>query len=381
MKCLPAILILLCVAAKPVELTPAERAAFAAEQMLDVASLGKNLASEPPRRLHDVLDFTFENGRLLPTTSLQGEVMAIQPLVDDAARCIVVRMPLQLDPPVPDGNRPYTFEFQLKRFDSKTLVVESVQITRIDSLVSMGLTLVGTEQSQFLQYSDMGALDENGEPAGVTLYWQTLGTDSAVIDGDGDQPASPTASFSAANFTELIRKHREALPMLRRLFLSVQRPDIIAKAMENVWIRVAKSQLELPDDLVKQVNKLVQQLDSNEYADRQNAFDALSIIGEPARLVLITIDSNTLSDEQRSAVSALLEPVGEVEAAELHRIFNSAIELVDGLYANSPIVREAIRKQIESLAKIRLEIDTSATPSMDVIEPIRASIEKISDQP
>lgn len=369
MKLWWAFIILLCVAAEPVALTPAERAQFAAEQMAEVATFGKGLPTEPPRELRDVIDFEWINNRLLPKTSLAGSFRARQPLIDDTARAIVQRAPL--------GNRRddsiYHFQLQFKRFNPDTLEVESIDISRLGTGMFMSLYITGVDESTHIQITDPQSLNPLAKPNPVRMYHQV--TPRPPFDDE----VSPPIWFEAPTLLDMIRTQREeAVPVLRRLFNAMRRPDIIGRALNPLWIRAVKPWITPPQSIIDRVTKLVRQLDADDYGERQKTFQALSNMGEDARLVLINLDQSTLSAEQRSSISALLEPVGEVDQVELDELENSAIELVDGLYAPNPIVREAIRLRIESLTKLKLEVDTRIEPSIEVVEAIRAKIENLN---
>ena len=367
MKLLPAFLFLTCIAAEPVEMTPVERAQFAAAQMADVAELGRDSPSDAPRKLSDVVDFEWIDNRLLPTTSLTGNFQLCQPLIGDTARCLIQR--------IQQRSSSYIFEMQLKRFDPKTLAVESIRISRFGNGTLMSLTVVDMTETLMIQITDTQSPDENGEPSPIRLFWQVTPTQA----DDEDSEPKPMTKLEAPTLLEMIREQRhEAVPMLRRLFNSIRRPDIIGRALNPLWIRTVRPWIKSPPAILEKVTALVAQLDAEEYADRQKAFDLLSAMDEEARLVLISLDQSSLSYEQRSSISALLEQVREVDSEEIDRISNSATDLVDGLYAPSPTVREAIRSRIESLTKSKLDIDTNAEPSIEVVESIRAKIEKLN---
>jgi hypothetical protein len=109
------------------------------------------------------------------------------------------------------------------------------------------------------------------------------------------------------------------------------------------------------------VEKLLPELDRDNYAAREAARQELIKLGPQAALVIYGMDRGKLSAEQRCQLDSMLTLHAFLSRNEAQRLQSDVDFLLDCLYSSDGVVRQIAARRLERAVKHSLPLD----PAMD----------------
>ena len=169
--------------------------------------------------------------------------------------------------------------------------------------------------------------------------------------------------MSAATLPDLRRQHPyEFEKYLRPLFRQFGQDEAIFAVEDKIAWQVMCDDWRPPPDLAARIESLVARLNSEQFAQRQAAQEALQRIGEPAALMLRRAERRGWSAEQNSRVNRVLAeffPLGDDQAKTLGRDVNF---LLDCLCSDDPALRSATLGRLQRLLGRKIECNLDQSP-------------------
>ena len=335
--------------------------------------LEREISSMPSIGAHDIRDvvtFAIDDGDLVVRTGLDDTQGKSRVQVKDLPGFSTVMVQGKQE-----GNDGASgvrlFEFTHYSFNTPGAI--KVQ-TSVFATVGYGLQLArmierfGEDASiQFIQMRRFGGLEELIGDEGVTLYVQVINnlTDRTTVD----------LKLSAPNIIELRRLYpQETAEYLQPIFRDLgQDATVFAIDPRLAWQVFADAYK--PDDAVKaKVDAIVPKLDSDDFAQREDALANLQKLGQQAALYLMNADRSTFSAEQNSLIDTFLAEYQPVSQAEAQKLRTNVGFLLDCLYSDDQTIRTRALSALEEVAGQKLTFDVTA-PAVDRL----AAITKIRD--
>lgn len=165
----------------------------------------------------------------------------------------------------------------------------------------------------------------------------------------------------ADNVIDLRRKYpRETAEYLQPLLATLGQESVpFAVDRRTAWQVLAKH-WQVDPKVDEQVQKLVKQLDAEEYAARETASEQLDKLGESAVLSILRMSREKMTSEQNSRLDAFLAPYRPLSDEEARRLTKDVPFLIDCLYSD-PAIRDTALRQLRELTGKPLDVKTDVS--------------------
>jgi hypothetical protein len=210
------------------------------------------------------------------------------------------------------------------------------------------------------------ALIERLYPSGIQLRVQDIddrtGRDSANV------------VLTARNFADLKRRYpRETNEYLRGIFRDLgQESAVMAVDRARAW-QVLSADAPIDPTLEAPIATILQELDSDNFPQRQAAMDNLQHLGDPAALILLRADRSNWSENQRAEVDAFLAPFCPMSSTEATRLHDDPNFLLDCMFSDDRGIRVAALARLTQIAghPVALDIDAPEADRDKQIDAVR----------
>jgi len=198
--------------------------------------------------------------------------------------------------------------------------------------------------------------------------------DSAQLTVYGNNGAA-IYSVSGGNFAALLREHPgEVIRYMGPLFRTFN-----TKRLFGADTKLAKTVLtpHRPGPEVDfLVGKIVRQLDSDSFAEREAGAASVRQIGTEALAVLQKMDRESLSPQQQTAIDAIAKEMG-VTPDEAERLRRNTNFVLDCFYCDDAAVRAAAREQFTKLhasTEVKFDPNADPLPQAEIVESLRKTL-------
>lgn len=315
---------------------PLEQLRAEAEDRLRTAAADAPLLSPMPRPIAGVLRITLADD-LMQVECTAGETDGFKRVALSDVSGLAT---LNASPGTPESGRPSFVDFNHVEFDAPGAIAHSLQIFARGDYVQIAWDEATPQASSRIQLIQAPQMADDPD-AVVRLYYDRF---DAVTE---EQLARK--QFSARSFPALWAAHRAevgrlVVEPLRRRGLHA---GLLATPPALGW-QVLGPTAEPPQEVKARVAELVRQLDAEAFADREAAAESLRQMGSPAAVALRAISPDTLSEEQRRAIDAIVAKYTVVPDAAAKAMARDPAFLIGCLYADDaglwPLAAEALRR-------------------------------------
>ncbi len=319
------------------------------EQRKSYDALMQNVPLLEKSHPRDVLQLNVEDRILtlrtpLPTTPGDGYARVKLPGLEEFA---LVRVQGGADAATSGPLSPANFQFTLNDYSRRRQISTlSVSGERSYLTISKSIQLPeGYSNVQFIERMRTPGCDHS---ASVQL----------VVSENGigyDPPFS--MSIEAPDFFALLRGYPEECHLwLRPLLRELGQEHAMAPDPMIAW-QVFADQWK-PDPKIQQdVQELLPKLGDDHYLVRENATVALENLGRPGAAVMVHLDRQTMTAEQRARVDRALASYAQLTPAEVNGLRRDLMFLIDCLYCDERPLREAAVARIRELTDPNLQFD------------------------
>lgn len=175
--------------------------------------------------------------------------------------------------------------------------------------------------------------------------------------------AADQINAEASSFAELLRQHpRTVARYLAPIFRQFQQDGTVFRIDDRIAWQLFPDAVEPDERIASKVNELVEQLNDDDFRQRELATAELEVLGGPAMLILGEMDRESLTAEQNSRIDAVLSrfsPLGDEEAATL--LDDPEFLLRCFTYSDVPPVRAAAARALEKKLGEDLTLNATAT--------------------
>lgn len=186
--------------------------------------------------------------------------------------------------------------------------------------------------------------------------------------------SSHRIDLRAEDFVRLCRTHwREVDEYLRPILRDYQQEaKVFAVPAEMAW-QVLEADA-LPDPQVAaRVEKIVSELDSEDFRQREKAVLELRELRHSAVAALRQLDRSRFSPQQNSGIDSLLAELAPLSPSQVKQLAGSVSFLLDVLYNDDPVLRGLALDRLSRLTGRRVELDGNLDPAAraDAIAKLR----------
>ncbi len=311
----------------------------------------------PARPITDVVRFTEDQGLLVADWPMlrSGPVSGRIPITDLPGQAIIechntAKFPTALYP-----------MFEYYDLTQPDFVCRHLQI--INS--SDHLEVVQDSQSirRFQSVSLLENIGQNGDPP-ITLRVQLLANFNQAV----------SLVFSAPTLDILRHEHPNEFEIyLRPMFRQFHQEQTVFWMDDRIDWQVLADDFQPPSGLAARVSTVIAQLNSADFAQRQQAQKALRSLGEPAALFLHAADRRDWTPEQTARIDKFLAEyfvLGDDPAKKMGRDVNF---LLDCLANDDPDIRAAALTRLDRVLgrKIEYKLDQPPADRTLAIEQLR----------
>jgi len=310
-----------------------------------VRQIVEGLPSLGKRDARDVLRFSVENGYLVLTSPLADVSRAHTVDVDGVPGISTLELI------VVDSGQPIRFP-QFKNWLNEPTLTHLIDISSaMAGHVQVVYATEGPLGSRQVGLLQSPMVEEKGA---VRLRVQT--TNELLPQSTGGN-----VDVSAPTWSAFVRTHpREASVYLRPTFRKLRaEQDVFAVDPNEAWQVLARHWTE-PPGLRGKIIALLPRLDADDFRDRRAAAKELQQLGQPAAMILNTLDRKTLSPEQVSRIDAIEKAVLPLAPDEAPKLASDRDYLVNLLYNDDPALTSAVLKRLGELSSGPKKFDPAA---------------------
>jgi hypothetical protein len=365
----PTVVLAAAPASQPVSATrPATTQEAKAEERLDMAKRIGDIPAIGPYDVSQVIRIRIENQRLVVTSPLEsfdGQRLVKFKHGDDSATIDFHPMGASPAPDQPRFIQMYRYDFR----DPNTVFFHT------SVLAHPGYTQIAGSWQLVEGMRDVSVIDteERLDDAGGK-------TDAAItirvhaIDDDGNE--THKLEFTAPDLRTLLREHpAEVNEYLRPVLRQLDAESLLDLDPTLAW-QVFASDARPDTKLTADVKGLLPKLDASEFADREQAADALRKLGPPAAVAMLQLDRTKLSAEQNSRLDEILTPYQQLDPAEADRLGEDTAFLLSAMDSQDAELRRVASSRLAKKVGGDLKYDPSASPEQrhDAVESLRRTL-------
>jgi hypothetical protein len=217
------------------------------------------------------------------------------------------------------------------------------------------------------RYESVSLVENLTDPEPVTLRVQIL--------ENGQQ--SVGLALPAKTLADLRQLYpNEFEKYLRPMFRQFHQEGTVFAVEDKIAWQVMADDWQPPAALAARVNPLVAQLDAPDFAERQQAQDALHELGQPAALLLHAEPSKGWSSEQKARVHKFLAEYFVLTDPQAAKLGNDVDFLLDCLVSDDDGLRAATLRRLQRVLgrEIEYKLDLPAADRMTAIEQLRRQL-------
>jgi hypothetical protein len=338
----------------------------AEEQKTLEASL-KGVPEMPSRKLEELFAFALHDGFIVVHPKLAEAT-------DGMKRIDVPELPgittlMMIGDPAGPADRAVGINLQNYRLDQPGVVYANLQVLLQPTHLQLALGVVGETETW-----DVSLLQQPPHEETPAELAQVVRMYVQVFDANEEQ--TQRLSLAAPTFSELRRKHpAETQKYLYPIMHALQAEHLFAVDERLGW-RVLAEDLEPDKQLVRQVETILEQFDSDRFQEREAAAQELRKLGQPAAIALLKADRSDWSIERQSGVDAFLAEFTQGEQDDAAAMRDSPAFLLDCLYSDNADLRSAAAARLQKITDEPVEIDPDA-PREQRFERIAQLYEKL----
>jgi hypothetical protein len=323
-----------------------------------------SLPTLPPRFRRDVFRLSVEDG-----------LLKIRPLLPQQPTRPMVVVPLRDWPGVTtlslqgvDDPRQQSMMFTHRGFNSPGMVVEYTHVIAGPTNTQIARDSEGPSVQRSVQLVQNIAEHIDPDQA-LRLYVREIDVDLGATRVDLNLPA--------ASLEELRREH----PDVVRKYLQPILDDLGFGGGALGVTRESALQVIAPDvpadpQLEARIDRLLAQLDSDDFAQRQRAAQALADTGHAGAVVLLRRDLSKLPAEPRAAVESFIAPFAPFEAAQVVEMRRDPDFLAEAILVLDKPFRAAALRRLETVLgrKVALDLDAGEDKLAEQVGALRREL-------
>jgi hypothetical protein len=296
-------------------------------------------------KLGDAVFLSVSNGKLIADSKLKGARLVDQAVeIEDLG-----------------GTSSLTLKPEFLRFENTRAVSDGIETLRIENRNDVvRVERSGREATVYYRESSGGFGNFGNDGVRMSVY----GPDGTMLH-----------SLTANDFEAMRRENRAQVYQYLGPILRLLKTDGIIgadprMARQVLRVRQPENQLE------PAVKKLVIQLDSESFKDRDTALAKLKSFGPDAVAIVERMDHKKLSPQQRTGIEAFVSDVKLVSLEELDRLGRDPQFLLECLYCEEAALRAAALERLRKINRDPIAFDAKSDPlaQAGVIEELRAKL-------
>jgi hypothetical protein len=184
-------------------------------------------------------------------------------------------------------------------------------------------------------------------------------------------------ALSAATLSELRYRYPfECEEYLRPMMREFQQEAAVFSVDDRIAWQVMASDWIIPPDLAQRVQPLVEQLNSSDFSQREQAQASLHQIGEPAALFLHFADRKGWSAEQSARIRKFLAEFFVLTDDQVSKLTRNVDFLLDCLVNDDPALRAAALKHLDRVLgrQIEYKLDQPLEDRLQAVERLRRQL-------
>ena len=190
--------------------------------------------------------------------------------------------------------------------------------------------------------------------------------------------------YSAATLDALRHDHPDEFDQyLRPMFRTLHQEQAVFFMDDRIAWQVLAEEWHPTPDLQKRLMAIVAQLDSTDFAQRQQAQKALHALGQPAALFLHNSDRRSWTPEQIARTDGFLAEYFILSGAKAKKLGSDVNFLLDCLANDNPDIQAAALSRLNSVlgTKIEYKIDQPPAERNAAIEQLRRQLTSAPPNP
>jgi hypothetical protein len=324
----------------------------------------------PPVKLSDVVILGLRGGHLTMQTRLAPTTMPSRLEISDLPGISTLTLRLMENTPV--GSKPYEPAFFLLehyQFDKPNSTVSCITVEALPTSVQLAWSSESlTGMSEVTMVEQVGPTGPAGnlQPANIELR-----VSNPPAEGDAGETQ---IELKAPDFQTLRREHPAEVekylgPIIRELHADavVLPPDTVL-----AW-QVFSSEAHLKPEFIDAVQRLVKQLDSDDFSQRESARQSLVKRGPE----LSRLDRSKLSPEQISTIDGFVRQFQPVSPDLAKRLSNDPAFLLSCLTDSDDFISHTAFAHLQTVSRTHLNFDfaTQGQHRRDAVEKLRQQLE------
>jgi hypothetical protein len=316
------------------------------EQQKTYDNLLHNLPLEKAN-LRDILRLNVENRMLIlrtsiPSTQGDGYSLANLPKLKKPA---LVRIQSgtdkQTNPVIPTN-----FQFTINDYSVKNRIT-TLSISEQQNYITISKSCQFPEGYSNIQFIErMGDNDRSAQ---------------LIISENGikDEP-SLNINIETSDFFVLLNNYPDECHLwLRPLLREIDQENVMAPDPMIVW-QVFSDQWKSDVKIQRQIKELILQLDDDDYRIRENATLSLEKFGRDGALVIMYLNRQNMTNEQRARIDRILSNYIYLTPTEIIYHRRDLVFLIDCLYCNDSLLRKAAFSLIKEWTNTNIQFDVNS---------------------
>lgn len=331
--------------------------------------------TEAERELAELRTLEATNRDGLYSVTLQNGLLSIRPKVttnQDRASVRITDWPGLATVFVHGEGEDLQMHLIHRRFDEPQTVLSYTHIIGgpLGVQVSRDAEGVGFVRSvQFIQSTLMAGAGE----APVRLYVREINTVTGETIVDQNLPAENLDEIRREQ-PEIVSKYLD--PVLRDL----DGGRAASGASAGSAFQVIRRDLPVDPKVAEVLQKVLTDLDADDFATRRDAARALNALGQPAAVALREVDLDAYSAEVRAAIDAFLAPYLPLPIETAEKLYDDPAFLLESVAVVDADVRPAVVARLAKVLNREVAIDPNAGPA-DLERQIAEERRKLESSP
>lgn len=253
------------------------------------------------------------------------------------------------------GNGPLrSIQFQRFDFDETDIILREASFSAMPGRVSIAFSWQRPLRSRVVQMIESVPLfidPENPQLPEVALYVQEF------TGAEDQEQESVRLHLSAPDLPTLSRQHpREVDEYLRPALRQLGIESLVAVDEQVAW--QVFSDCWTPDEQTTQkVKDILPHLNAPDFRQRESATRQLQQMGVGGALVLLHLNRDGLSEEQKTRIDSVIAAYQTLSSSEAKKLREDVGFLLDCLLIDDPRLRHAALEQLRTVAGRPIEFD------------------------